>query len=257
MFRNRTFDHVDGVARERRRVWHWRIGPHSGAHTAEPDPAAATGGRQGGRGNQPAAPRPYIQVITNAAKTDEGIFKVHRIGDTFYYEIPKAQLDKDFSGSRQIKKTTIGAGYGGQAAGSRVVALDACRAIASCSTNIDYSVVADPLNPIAAGGRGFQQPDDHSRVPVAAYAPSADPVIDVTSLFMSDVAEFSVRGRIGGRGYDATRSFLEKAVSFPRTSTSSHADVHRRRRDTPRRRAAGGRAARAAPPACAAAARPC
>ena len=32
---------------------------------------------------------------------------------------------------------------------------------------------------------------------------------------MTDVPEFSVRGRIGGRGYDATRSFLEKAVSFP------------------------------------------
>ena len=32
---------------------------------------------------------------------------------------------------------------------------------------------------------------------------------------MTDVPEFSVRGRIGGRGYDASRSFLEKAVSFP------------------------------------------
>ena len=32
---------------------------------------------------------------------------------------------------------------------------------------------------------------------------------------MTDVPEFSVRGRIGGRGFDGTRSFLEKAVSFP------------------------------------------
>ena len=32
---------------------------------------------------------------------------------------------------------------------------------------------------------------------------------------MTDVPEFSARGRIGGRGMDATRSFLEKAVSFP------------------------------------------
>ena len=28
-------------------------------------------GRQGGRGNQPPAPRPYAQVITSAAKTDD------------------------------------------------------------------------------------------------------------------------------------------------------------------------------------------
>src|SRR6476661_757549 len=48
-------------------------------------------GRGGGRGNQatPPAPRPYAQVITAAAKTDDGIVKVHRVGETLYYEIPK------------------------------------------------------------------------------------------------------------------------------------------------------------------------
>ena len=58
------------------------------------DPPAQPG-RGGGRGNQPS-PRPYDQVITKEAKTDDGIFKVHRIGETLYYEIPKAQLGKDF-----------------------------------------------------------------------------------------------------------------------------------------------------------------
>ena len=76
------------------------------------DPAAA--GR-GGRGAAAPAPRPYAQVITSAAKTDEGIFKVHRIGETIFYEIPQAQLGKDFLWVTQIKRTTIGAGYGGQA----------------------------------------------------------------------------------------------------------------------------------------------
>ena len=93
----------------------------------QPPPQQQTAGAgaqrgRGGRGDQPPAPRPYDQVITSAAKTDDGIFKVHRIGDTLCTtRFPKAQLGKDFLWVTQIKKTTIGAGYGGQDAGSRVV----------------------------------------------------------------------------------------------------------------------------------------
>ena len=169
---------------------------------------------RGGRGNQPPAPRPYNQVITSAAKTDDGIFKIHRIGETLFYEIPKAQLNKDFLWNTQIKKTTIGAGYGGQNAGSRVVRWVA-KGDRVLLLNIDFTVVADPASPVAMAVDDANYPAIIRAFNVAAYAPSGDPVIDVTSLFMTDVPEISVRGRIGGRGFDATRSFLEKAVSFP------------------------------------------
>ena len=113
------------------------------------EPAEQTG-RGGGRGNQagPPAPRPYAQVITAAAKTDDGIVKVHRVGETLYYEIPKAQLGKDFLWNTQIKKTTIGAGYGGQAAGSRTVRWVA-KGDRVLLLSIDYSLVADRSNPRA------------------------------------------------------------------------------------------------------------
>src|SRR5205823_3708819 len=81
--------------------------------------------------------------------------------------------------------------------------------------NIDYSVVADPSTPIAEAVDDANYPTIIRAFNVAAYAPSGDPVIDVTPLFMTDVPEFSVRTRVGGRGFDASRSFLEKAVSFP------------------------------------------
>ncbi|HEX5214447.1 MAG TPA: zinc-dependent metalloprotease, partial [Vicinamibacterales bacterium] len=162
----------------------------------------------------PPAPRPYAQVITSAAKTDDGISKVHRIGDTLYYEIPKAELGKDFLFNNQIKKTTIGVGYGGQAAGNRV-ARWRLRGDRVLLENMDYSVIADPNNPIAEAVADSNNPAIIRAFNVAAYSPSGDPVIDVTPLFMSDVPEFSVRGRVGGRSMDASRSFLEKAVSFP------------------------------------------
>src|SRR5262245_35800688 len=81
-----------------------------------PDP-----GRGGGPGRGNQAPRPYAQVITGQAKTDDGIFKVHRVGDTLYFEIPQAELGKDFVWNVSLKKTTIGAGFGGQNVSSRVV----------------------------------------------------------------------------------------------------------------------------------------
>jgi hypothetical protein len=176
------------------------------------DQAAAAGGR-GGRGNQP---RPYNQVITNEARTDEGVFKVHRIREQIFYEIPKAQLGKDFLWVTQIKRTSAGAGqgWGGQPVGSRVVRweLSGNRVLLR---EVDYSVIADPSQPIARAVANATNPPIVRALNVAAFSPTEDPVIEVTPLFLTDVPEFSARGSIGARGMDATRTFLEKVVSFP------------------------------------------
>src|SRR5947209_257080 len=71
--------------------------------------------------NPPAEIRPYDRVITKEAKSDAGIFTVHRIGEKLYYEIPKAQLNREFLWVSQIARTAIGAGQGGQPVGNRVV----------------------------------------------------------------------------------------------------------------------------------------
>ncbi len=176
-------------------------------------PAPAAG--RGGRGNQP---RPYNQVITAQARSDDGIFKVHRINDQIFYEIPKAQLGKDFLWVTQIKRTSVGAGqgWGGQPVGSRVVRweLSGNRVLLR---EVDYGVVADPAEPIARAVANATNPPIVRAFNVAAFSPepAGDPVIEVTPLFLTDVPEFSARGAIGGRGMDAQRTFLEKIVSFP------------------------------------------
>src|SRR5688572_18184198 len=174
------------------------------------DAAAAAAGR-GGRGNQP---RPYTQVITKEATTDDGIFKVHRIRDQVFYEIPKAQLGKDFLWVTQIKRTATGAGLGGDPVGSRVVRweLAANRVLLR---EVDYSLIADPAEPISRAVANSTNPPIVRSFNVAAFSPEQDPVIEVTPLFLTDVPEFSARGRLGARGMDATRPFLEKIVSFP------------------------------------------
>ncbi len=177
------------------------------------DPAPASERGRGGS-NQPPQPRPYDQVITGDARTDEGIFTVHRIREQLYYEIPKGALGKDFLWVSQIKRTMAGAGLGGQAAGNRVVRWELLgnRVLLRL---IDYSIIADPGAPIARAVADSNTPSIVRVFNVAAFSSAGDPVVEVTPLFLTEIPELSVRGRIGARGFDQSRTFLDKVVSFP------------------------------------------
>ncbi|MEO8070639.1 MAG: DUF5118 domain-containing protein [Acidobacteriota bacterium] len=70
--------------------------PSTPASPADPQEVPAAAPVAGGRGAGRGGPRPYAQVITSDAKTDPGVFTVHRVGDTIFYEIPKAELGRDF-----------------------------------------------------------------------------------------------------------------------------------------------------------------
>jgi hypothetical protein len=168
------------------------------------DNAAGGRGNQGGRGGANAQqPRPYNQVITANAKTDDGIFKVHRINDQLFYEIPKKELGKDFLWVGQLKHTVNGAGYGGQAAGNRVIRWELYNNRVFLKV-VDYSVVAaDPSAPIAKAVAAANNPSIMRSYNVAAFSPAGDPVIEVTQLFTTEVPEFSVRSQVtGSRGFD-------------------------------------------------------
>lgn len=40
--------------------------------------------------------KPYKEVITEKAITTKGLFKVHKVEDRYFFEIPDSLLDKDF-----------------------------------------------------------------------------------------------------------------------------------------------------------------
>jgi len=181
------------------------------------DPEAGRGGP--GRGGAAQAPRPYASVITAAMKSDDGVFKVHRGmvngTDTIYFEIPKGELDKDFVWNVALKKTTIGVGFGGQSISNNVVRWTK-RGDRILLTSVNYSITADPTNSVAGAVADANYPAIIRTLPVDAYGPNGEAVVNVTAFFMEgNVPEFSARGAVGGRGMDAARSFLEKVVSFP------------------------------------------
>ena len=187
--------------------------PQQQQQQQDPDPAA---GRGAGRAGGP--PRPYAQVITSAFKSDEGVFKVHRgmmnNVDSVLFEIPKGELDKDFVWNVALKKTTVGVGFGGQNVSSNVVRWTK-RGDRILLQGVNYSITADPSDPVAGAVADANYPAIIRTLPVAAYGPNGEAVVDVTTFFMEGVPEFAARGAVGGRGVAADRSFLERAVSFP------------------------------------------
>ena len=159
-------------------------------------------------------PQPYDKVITKDAKTKKGLFLVHQIKDKFYYEIPKAELNKEFLWNSQIARTTLGVGYGGQQLSERVVRWE----LAGNKVHlreINYDVVADPKTPISLAVKAANNDTIIMTFPVAAFNKDGDPVVEVTRLFSTDVQEISARQRLGATMLDATRSAIERISPYP------------------------------------------
>ena len=159
--------------------------------------------------------KPYEKVITKEAKSDSGLFFVHRLDEKVYFEIPTNEFGKEFLWVSQIERTQAGFGYGGGTQlGSRVVRWelrnkdvllrDVKYSIrANASDSIRYAVETTSLEPIIR------------KLSVAAWGTNQSAVIDVTDLFLSDLQEFSAKDRINASGADKSRSFLEGIKSFP------------------------------------------
>ncbi|HEY3025259.1 MAG TPA: zinc-dependent metalloprotease [Pyrinomonadaceae bacterium] len=187
------------------------------AEAQEPQTPPATPGQtpeRPGRPDQTAEPKPYDKVITKEAKSDEGIFTVHTLKEKTYYEIPKKELGKEFLWVSQIAKTTLGAGYGGQAAGNRVVKWER-KNNRVLLRNVSYEVVADPALPVSRAVQAANNDTIIMAFNVEAFGKDDSCVIDVGKLFTTEVTEFSARTRLRARGFDPTRSFIEKVKSFP------------------------------------------
>jgi len=62
-------------------------------------------------------PRPYKDIITDKAKTDEGLFKVHKVDDKYFFEIADSLLGRDIMVVNRVTKSSINSpkGFGGYA----------------------------------------------------------------------------------------------------------------------------------------------
>lgn len=184
-------------------------GPAGDQEPAAGEPRPAGGGREAS-----SEPRPYDKVITKDARSDTGVFTVHRVKDKVYYEIPAAELGKEFLWVTQIARTTLGVGYGGQAAGRQVVRWER-RGNRVLLRRVSYDVVADRALPIAQAVAAANFEPIVMSFNVETVGKQDAVVIDVTRLFTSELPELSIRSRLRARAFDGSRAFVDRTVSFP------------------------------------------
>ena len=191
------------------------------ARTAQqPAPARQDTARAGGArpaGQAPAdGPKPYNQVITAQATTDSGVFIVHRIGEKLFYEIPRRMLSRQFRLVVDRRGTIRGIGYAGEQIAARVVRWDRMgnRVLLRM---ISYAMRADSTLPVSRAVDLSNTPPIIKSFDIAAWSPGdSNAVIEVTTLFTTDVSELNAR-QLGMRmrRFDPARSLVERARSFP------------------------------------------
>jgi hypothetical protein len=180
---------------------------------------AAAAGRDSSARNRPRI-KPYKDVVTERARTDSGMFIVHRLGDTLLYEIPVPMLGREMLLVSRIARTATNIGYGGEEENEEVVRWQR-QGDRILLRTVSFVNVADDSLPIATAVHNSNFEPIVAAYPIAAFnADSTSVVIDVSSLFTKDVPLVGLdqnrRETYGVRRLDEGRSFLASAASYPR-----------------------------------------
>ncbi len=184
---------------------------------------APAAGQAGGNAAATRGPRPYDQVITSAAKSERGVFAVHKVGDRYFFEIDNQMLGRDFLLVSRISGVPAGSG-GFQSAGSsvneRMVRWEK-RDNAILLKSISVDSYADDTTPIAKSVAQNNFAPILASFPVAAFgANNTTSVVDVTDFFAGDTPALSglstaTRRTYGVQRFDTARSFISEVRSFP------------------------------------------
>ncbi len=164
--------------------------------------------------------KPYKEVITAKAKSDEGLFTVHKVDEKYYYEIPDSLLGREMLAvTRYVKTPAVDGTYGGEEINEQVwkwekrdkqvmIRVPSYINIAGDSTDMYESVRNSNLSPILASFDIKALSKDSSGV-----------VIDVTDLFSKDVSALGLSSDTKTKykitRLDESRSYIDTIKSFP------------------------------------------
>tara|TARA_R110002072_G_scaffold7503_2_gene40522 strand:+ start:261660 stop:264143 length:2484 start_codon:yes stop_codon:yes gene_type:complete len=166
----------------------------------------------------------YDKVITKEAVSDEGLFKVHKVKDKYFYEIPKDLYKKDMLWVSRIAQIPAGLGGGYVNAGSKtneqVVHWERFQDKLLLKVK-SYTNIADSTKAISKSvSVNNYEPTLHAFDIKAISKDSSAVVIDVTKFFTSDVKAISGLGARLRKQYkvkklDGSRTFINSVKSFP------------------------------------------
>lgn len=168
---------------------------------------------------KPGQPKPYKDVITAEAKSDPGVFTVHKVDEKYYFEIPAAALGREMLWDTEIAEISstgggFGKPFGGMPVADRIVRWTR-RNNKVYLRNVDHSLRSDEKGAIDRAVEAATLEPIIMAFDVEAEGKDKSAVIDVTRLLSSNVMEFSITGSMGGGSVDASRSYIDRVKSFP------------------------------------------
>ncbi len=185
-------------------------GPGASPHPGDRSDPSPEGGRE---------MKPYQEVIPPEAESDEGLFTVHRVGESLFYEIPLKELGKEMLLQSRVAKTMEGIGFGGEQTDFSVVRWDRVEDRVLLR-RLSYENVAPDSLPIYQAVRASNFEPVLALFDIQALSPdSSAVVVEVTDLFTEDVPllglQKSRRESFGVRRMDGDRTFILWARSYP------------------------------------------
>lgn len=164
-------------------------------------------------------PKPYKDVITAKAKSKDGLFKVHRIEDKYYYEIPDSLLGRDMLMVTTIAKTADGIGYGGERTNTLMLRWEKNNNDIHLKVISVNNYAADSL-PIALAVKNSNLEPLLQKFPIKSLSTdSTGTVIEATDLWAKDVQAFGLpkgaRTQYKVTRLDTDRSYIEHINTYP------------------------------------------
>ena len=178
-----------------------------------------------------SGPKAYKDVITDKAITDDGLFKVHKVEEKYYFEIPDSLLGRDILVVNRISKAAAGMrnfffGYAGDQIGNNVIRFDKGPNNRIFLKKVSYDEMSrDSTLPMYHAVMNSNMQPIVASFDIAAFArDSANPrstgaVIDVTSYIGSDndVLNFAPNAknqfRVGS--FQSDKSYIVGVKSYP------------------------------------------
>lgn len=162
------------------------------------------------KAEEDAGIKPYAKVVTAAAHTRVGLFTTHRLGDTLLFEIPRRELGRDMLLVGRFARASGGNSFGGDEFTERVLRWER-QGNRVLLRSVTFELTADSTLPVYHAVSQASYPPVVAVFKVEAYGPDSSVVVDVTSLYTTNVPEF-----VGARGsLDDKRSFIERVAAFP------------------------------------------
>jgi hypothetical protein len=175
--------------------------------------------------------QPYSKVVTKEAKTDEGLFKVHKIENKYLFEIPDSLLEREMLMVTRIAKNVANnRSFGGQKANTQMLRWQK-KDKQILLRVVSYNVVADEELPVHEAVVNSNFEPVLFAFPIKAFSEDKTAtVIDATELFSTDVKALGLPQYVR-KGYKITRldtkkSFIESVKSYPLNIETRHVKTY-------------------------------